>query len=77
MLTGQFERQIFMKAQQTEIHAAQQEAAELNAQRQTLQAVLKDTTEVLPYFIGLEQTLVDNEIPEAKWLQALQSCIKG
>ena len=92
MLTNQFERQMklifqhqegqriteqeFMQAQQLEIHAAQQEAAELNTQRQTFQAVLNrlprltSTTEVLPFFTGFEQTLVDNEVPEVKWHRA-------
>ena len=72
MLTKQFERQMslifphqegqmqtqqeFMKAQQLEIRVAQQEAAELNAQRQTFQSVLNrlprliSTTEVMPFF---------------------------
>ena len=65
----------FMKAQQIDICAAQQEAAELKAQRQTFQgcahiAKVSDHNRNFTLFHWVEQTLVDNEIPEAKWLQA-------
>ncbi len=73
--------QEFMKTQQLELHEAQQEAVELNTQRQTYQSVLNrlprltSTTEVIPFFTGFKQMLIDNEVSETKWLQALQSCI--
>ncbi len=66
-----------------ELHEAQQKAVELNTQRQTYQSVLNrlprltSTTEVIPFFTGFEQMLIDIEVSETKWLQALQSCIEG